>query len=111
MDDIYRKNISQLIGEENVLEGTLGSAGTDTGDVTQIMPTLRITLGGYKGLSHDPEFGVADPEMVYSIITKSIAMTVVDLLYSDATLAKKISAESKPNLTKKEYLDYMNQFL
>jgi metal-dependent amidase/aminoacylase/carboxypeptidase family protein len=47
MDDIYRKNISQLIGEENVLEGKPGSAGCDTGDVTQLMPVLRICFGGF----------------------------------------------------------------
>jgi hypothetical protein len=61
-------------------------------------------------LDHAPDFDVTDPEMVYSISTKSIAMTIIDLLYGEAALAKKTIAEFKPKMTKKEYLDFMNQF-
>ena len=71
------------------------------------MPTLHPMIGGIKGALHTREFQIIDEELAYIVPAKAMAMTVVDLLYDEAKVAKEILANFKPIMTKNEYLKFM----
>jgi len=103
MGKAFSKNASEILGNENVMESSIHSTGSsDMGDVTQIIPGIHPFVGGFEGGLHSKEFKIVDKEMAYIIPAKIMAMTVVDLLYNNATLAKEVLKEKKK--TKEEYL-------
>ena len=53
------------------------------------------------------DHAIADPEAAYLGAAKLMAMTVIDLLASGAARATDILANSKPRMTKDEYLAFM----
>ena len=104
MTKIFTNNASEIIGKENVHEIHIHSTGSsDMGDVTQIIPGIQPFIGGFKGDLHAKEFEVTDKEMAYIIPAKIMAMTVIDLLYNNASFAKKVIKERKKD--KKKYLN------
>lgn len=105
---IFRENISRLIGTGNIKKGGHEGYSTDMGDITQIIPGIHPWIGGFKGQIHKGDFEIVDPEMVYIISTKAIAMTVVDLLHRDAQLAKHTLNKFNQKMTKEEYLEFLN---
>lgn len=99
----FSNNASEILGKENVIGSKLHLTGSsDMGDVTQIIPSIHPFVGGFEGELHSKEFKIVDKEMAYVIPAKIMAMTVVDLLYNNATLAKEVLKEKKK--TKEEYL-------
>ena len=103
MGKAFSKNASEILGNENVMESSIHSTGSsDMGDVTQIIPGIHPFVGGFEGGLHSKEFKIVDKEMAYIIPAKIMAMTVIDLLYNNATLAKEVLKEKKK--TKEEYL-------
>ena len=103
MGKAFSKNASEILGNENVMESSIHSTGSsDMGDVTQIIPGIHPFVGGFEGGLHSKEFKIVDKEMAYIIPAKIMAMTVIDLLYNNATLAKEVLKEKKK--PKEEYL-------
>lgn len=108
MTKIFSDNASKIIGGKNVNKKHLHSAGSsDMGDITQIIPGIHPFRGGFKGDLHSKEFEVVDKEMAYIIPAKIMAMTIIDLLFNNADLAKQILREKKKN--KEKYLNEINK--
>ena len=104
MTKIFINNASEIIGKENVHEIHIHSTGSsDMGDVTQIIPGIQPMIGGFEGELHSKTFKITDKEMVYIIPAKIMAMTVIDLLYNNASFAKKVIKEKKKD--KNKYLN------
>ena len=66
------------------------TGSTDMGDLSQIMPAIQPTMGGFNGPLHGKDFEISDKETVYISASKILAATVYDLLKNDAEKAKKI---------------------
>lgn len=104
MTKIFINNASEIIGKENVHEIPIHSSGSsDMGDVTQIIPGIQPMIGGFEGELHSKTFKITDKEMAYIIPAKIMAMTVIDLLYNNASFAKKVIKGRKKY--KKKYLN------
>lgn len=103
------ENARELLDEENVISGCHKSWSTDIGDVSHLMPALHPYIGGFSGDAHSDDFQVVDEMMAYVIPAKIMAMTLVDLLYEDAELAKSAIKEYQPKFTKDEYLTYLRK--
>ena len=101
LSQLFADNIQAFIGKENIVEGVDLTGSTDAGDVSLIMPTLHPTVGGFSGNAHSKDFKIADLEMAYIIPAKVMALTVVDLLFDEAKLSKKIKSKFKPSFPKK----------
>ena len=108
---LFAENIQGFIGKENIIEGVDLTGSTDAGDVSLIMPTLHPTVGGFSGIAHSKDFKISDPEMVYIIPAKAMALTVVDLLFDKAKLAKEIKSKFKPSFTKESYLKFWDELI
>jgi amidohydrolase len=105
--ETFRENAKALVGTDGVWPGGHVTACTDMGDLSHLMPVVQPGGGGYQGLNHSVDFRVADEEMAYVVPAKAMAMTVVDLLYEDAELGRRVVDEFEPKMTKAEYLAYL----
>ena len=58
---------------------------------------------------HSKEFKVTDPQIAYVDGAKLLALTVVDLLASQAVEGRKVLDEFSPVFTKEAYLKFINE--
>ena len=84
------------------------TSSTDVGDLSHVMPILRFTTGGFAGATHSDSFKVTDEEKAYIVTAKMMALTAYRLLKDKAKEAQLIIHNSKPRLTRDEYLNYMD---
>lgn len=67
------------------------------GDLSNIIPAIQPTLGGFEGALHSKEFSIADKELVYITASKILACTVYDLIKDNGKTAKMIKENFQPN--------------
>lgn len=108
---LFSDNLKQFIKQENIITGMDLTGSTDMGDLGSIMPIIQPTAGGFAGNAHSSEFKITDPEMAYIIPAKAMAMTVVDLLFDNAKLAKEIKTSFKPSFTKDSYIKFWDELV
>lgn len=104
--DLVYENL-KLVFEEDKVARQLEhlSVSTDVGDVSSILPTIQARIGGVEGDFHSKSYVLKDKETAYIKSAKTLALTVVDLLYNDGEELKKIKDEFEPIFTKEEYLE------
>jgi hypothetical protein len=73
-----------------------------------MIPAASFMMGGASGVGHGRDFTISDKEFSYVIPSKVFALTCVDLLYDNATIAKKIIEEYEPSIPRKP--DEYNKF-
>jgi amidohydrolase len=106
MAEVFAANAVALVGEANVTSIGHRTGSTDMGDISHVMPTLHPYMGGASGTGHGADFQITDPKLAYLGPAKALAMTAVDLLWDDATTARGIMSNTKPRMTKSEYLAF-----
>jgi amidohydrolase len=110
LGSIYASNAVQLLGAENWGgEGGHGTGSTDMGDVEHIMPAIHPYTGGATGTGHGRDYIISDYDAAILNPAKIMAMTLVDLLMDGAKEAKKVLEDSRPALTKDEYIATMRE--
>lgn len=110
LTSVYEQNFRDFTGcgDDAFIEPYQTSGSTDLGDMSQLVPSLLIWTGGISGALHAKDFKVVDPEAAYILPTKMLAMTVIDLLYGDAEVAKNVMASFTPTFRdKQEYLAFL----
>jgi len=107
MEGILKANFEELGLKGKIVDGGDFTGSFDFGDVSHLMPTLHPMIGGVEGGLHTKEFQIIDEDLAYIVPAKSMAMTVVDLLFDNAKIANKVLADFKPVMTKEEYLIFM----
>jgi len=110
LDDILLTNLSEFLDDEDIQNGGTFAGSFDFGDVSHLMPALHPFFGGIKGDLHTRNFELIDEELAYITPAKTLAMTVIDLLYDDGQTAKNIVENHEPALTKEEYIDLLDNF-
>jgi metal-dependent amidase/aminoacylase/carboxypeptidase family protein len=105
--DAFEENAAALIARENLIPVSDVTGSSDIGDLSNILPTIQPSVGGFTGRLHSQEFAVSDPEAAYLLPAKVMAMTVCDLLYENAEKAKAIKENFKPKMMKQEYINYL----
>ncbi len=87
---VFEENAKAFIEPQNIHQYQDMTGSTDMGDVSQRLPAIQPTMGGFTGALHSKEFAVADPELAYITASKILACTAYDLLKDNAKLAKAI---------------------
>ena len=103
---IFAENAAQFTERENIHYGIDMVGSTDMGDLCHLIPAIQPTMGGWFGNLHAKDFAPADKALAYINPAKIMAMTVIDLLYDGASVAKKIKSSFVPKLTKEEYFNF-----
>lgn len=111
LDKVFFENAVDVLGETAVERGSHGSGSSDMGDLMHVMPAIHPSCGGAKGSAHSEEFLIEDPETAYVLPAKLMALTVVDLLWGDADLGKRVKGEFHPAMTKEEYFTMWDRAL
>lgn len=109
LDKIFKSNLLNFLNEEEISEGGAMAGSTDFGDITHIMPAIHPMIGGVRGALHTRDYEFIDRDLAYIIPAKAFAMTVIDLLYDDAKLAKNVIGNFKAPMSIKEYLDFLEK--
>lgn len=108
LDDIFKENLMFMgIEEDKIDEGGDFTGSFDFGDVSHLMPAIHPMIGGISGNLHTRDYKIVDEELAYIVPAKAMALTIVDLLFDDASSAKEIIKNFKPRMTKDEYLKFM----
>jgi len=102
---------TEYVGANQLNHKGHGTSSTDMGDISCIMPTTSIGMGGCGGSGHSRDFKIIDSIRQYIVPAKAIAVTVVDLLYDDASAAKKVIEGFVPTIKRDEYSDFMKKLV
>lgn len=109
LDELFKQNAKNIIEEDRIVSGGDFTGSFDFGDISHLMPALHPMIGGVKGALHTKDFHITDPYLAYIAPAKLMALTVVDLLFDNASKAGNLIDNFKPLMTKEEYLDFMEK--
>jgi metal-dependent amidase/aminoacylase/carboxypeptidase family protein len=111
LDAALKTNATALVGEDKIKVKGHSTGSTDLGDISCIMPTTSIGMGGCTGAGHSRYFRIVDKEIAYVLPAKIMALTCVDLLYDKAKLAKEITANFKTTISPSDYESFMKSLV
>lgn len=103
LKDVVYENLVEIFGKDSCKRNGSGGS-TDASDVSVIIPTVHMNIGGAKGIGHSPDYVIACPEMAYLNAAKTLVCTAIDLLANGAEKALNVKANFKAPMTKEEYL-------
>ena len=106
INDLYVNNANNIVGSENVKihPDTQSGGSTDMGDLSQIMPIIHPRSGGAIGVVHGNDYFIDDYYKSVINPAKSMAMTVIDLLWPEENRLKQIISNNVPPYSKKQYI-------
>lgn len=107
--EIFWDNALGFYGEEGLSGPMQWTASTDMGDVSALIPSLHGLTGGVSGGLHTADYRIVNEEDAYIIPIKVMCFTLIDLLADGAGEAGKIIRDFKPQMTKEEYLRYLEE--
>jgi amidohydrolase len=107
LGELYRLNAVALLGDAAWFESEFGGGSTDIGDVSHIMPAIEAACVGCTGTGHGADFRISDYDLAYIVPAKVAAMTIIDLLSSEAEKARSLLAAYQPAMTLAQYLDFV----
>ncbi len=111
MDMLMKDNLASLVGEDAVkISDRHGTGSSDIGDVMHVIPAIHPYIGGVAGAGHSKHYEMVDEETAYLLGAKGMAMTVIDLLYDKAEVAKDIVDSFEPIYDKESYLNMWKEF-
>lgn len=107
LSQVLEQNAAELIGQENLVFGKEITGSSDIGDLSNIMPVIQPSIGGFSGMLHSREFHVAEPGTAYVLAAKILALTAAELLYNHGAKARQVKESFVPQMTKETYLKYL----
>lgn len=87
---VFEDNARLFVSADGIYHNVNMTGSTDMGDLSEIMPAIQPTMGGFTGALHGKDFAIADPETVYITSAKILACTAYDLLADGCKKAKEI---------------------
>ena len=105
---VMKRNAEELVGKERVtIMDQAPNIMTDSGDMSRVVPTLQICIGGgFCGMHHRRDFLVKDEETAYVLPAKILARTAVDLLWGEGEELQEVKRSYRPFFTRSTYLEY-----
>jgi amidohydrolase len=104
LKDIAYDNLVHVLGEGNCERNGHG-VSTDAADVSNIIPTVHMYLGGASGIIHGENYCITRPEIAVVDAAKVMVCTAIDLLADGAKKALNVKETFKAPMTKKQYLE------
>ena len=111
MTELFKRNAVEIVGENEVAEHPADrnrGGSTDMGDLSQLMPVIHPYTTAAHGAGHSIDYVVDDYVQAVVNPAKAMAMSVIDLLYDDAQVAKHVVDTSQPTMTTQQYLAFQN---
>lgn len=93
LSNVFEANALMFLNPENIEHNKDMTGSTDMGDLSNVIPSIQPTMGGFEGALHGKDFSITDKELVYVTASKILSCTVYDLIKDNAAVAKKIRDE------------------
>ena len=93
---VFEENAKLFVPESGIYHNVDMTGSTDLGDLSELMPVIQPTMGGFCGPLHGKDFAAADLETVYITAAKILACTAFDLAKDDCKLAKEVKESFLP---------------
>ncbi|MEM7255010.1 MAG: amidohydrolase [Pseudomonadota bacterium] len=106
MSEAWGDNVRAMYGPNSFKIEEHRTGSTDMGDLGHIMPVTHPYIYGASGVGHGSDYILESKTDVYVNMAKLLAMTAIDLLGNDATLAQSVLNNSRPKLSRDEYLAF-----
>ena len=94
--------------ESEIMECMKSTASFDMGDLSLLMPVFHGITSGIEGGLHSKDYKIVNEEDAYITPIKIMTLMVIDLLANKCEEANRIIKEFKPEMTKEEYLKYLD---
>ncbi|MBO5106340.1 MAG: amidohydrolase [Clostridia bacterium] len=104
---VMEKIAKDLIGKDNIISNYTLVGSTDMGDISNILPAVQPSIGGFMGGLHSKDFKIVNEDAAIMLPAKLMALTAARLLADGAKCAKLVKENFKPHITKEEYLKYL----
>lgn len=108
LGEVFREAAACFIPEEQIYSGIDMIGSTDMGDLSQLLPCIQPTIGGFSGTLHGEDFCHTSGETAYVLPAKLLAVTVLSLLENKAAKAERITQSFCPAMTKADYLQMLS---
>ena len=95
LSKVFEEVAKEFIPETNIYHGVNMTGSTDMGDLSEVIPSIQPTLGGFEGALHSKDFKIADKETAYITSSKILALTVYELLKNNGEKANEIITNFK----------------
>ena len=108
MTEEMAKTARNILPESAIGYGVDSVGSSDVGDLSCLMPVIQPTMGGFVGSLHSPGFHPVDTLSSCLIGGQLLSALTYSLLSDGGAKAKRIIKESKPLMTRQEYLRYLS---
>jgi len=111
--NLAEKCCIDLVGAEKVVFNYAGwgTASSDFGDITQVMPGIQLNVSGASGVCHGINYQMKNPEKFCLNSARIQLLVAAALLVNNASAANDIISSYKPTYSSiKEYFDSVNEF-
>lgn len=102
--ELFHANAVALVGSDHVGAEGHSAATTDMGDLSQLLPVIQPSCGGFTGTAHGTDFVIDDFEVAVLVPAKALVMTAIDLLVDGAAGLTSVSKGHTPALSNAAYL-------
>lgn len=109
LGEIFREVCLEFMTEEDIYSGVDMTGSSDIGDVSQIIPTIQPSVGGFTGQLHSREFAEVDDDIAFLLPAKIMAITAYRLVENESKLGKIIKDSFKASMTKQEYISSLEK--
>ena len=112
LQELFRRNAVDLIGESNVLVMPARrnrGGSTDMGDLSHLLPVCHPYTSGAVGAGHSKDYLVTDYETAVVNPAKIMAMVVIDLLAEGGAAASEVANSHRPAMKKEAYLRFQRE--
>ena len=105
LKDAFRKIGQDFFAEEDLkFTDKWGTASSDMGDISCVMPAVHPSIGGAQGTAHGMDYTIADPYTACVVSAKVQIGVLAHLLENDGAEAKNVLANKQvPYASKEEY--------
>ncbi|MBO5778498.1 MAG: amidohydrolase [Clostridia bacterium] len=105
LKDVFRKIGQDFFAEEDLkFTDKWGTASSDMGDISCVMPAVHPSIGGAQGTAHGMDYTIADPYTACVVSAKVQIGVLAHLLENDGAEAKNVLANKQvPYASKEEY--------
>ncbi len=104
LGELFKEVSLEFMDTSSVFSGIDMTGSSDIGDVSQILPTIQPSVGGFKGQLHSREFTETDDYIAFLLPAKIMAITAYRMLENGCKRGLEIVNNFKPLLTKEEYI-------
>lgn len=109
LGEVFKEVALEFMDDSCIRDKADMTGSSDIGDVSQIIPTIQPSVGGFAGQLHSREFTETDDVTAFVLPAKIMAITAYRLLENNCAVGREIKKNFKPSMTKEEYIYGLRQ--